>query len=202
MKKKIKGKKRIKGILATLCLFIFFAAGCGESAAFDTTTIEFDKDGDIIQTIVEDFPKDFYDVEELRKMNQTEVDEYNQSVGEEAVEIINTEYDGNAVKIAMKYKNTDAYFALNKSSLFYGTVEQALSEGYDLDITLNNIKDNSLVTGSDLREMKDKHIVILDENVDIQTYGSILYVSDDVTCDKSKKLATVSGEGKSYIVFK
>ena len=202
MKKKIDVIKRIEGVLATTCLLIFFVTGCGNASAIDTTTISIEKDGSIIQTVIEDFPMDYYDIDELKDMNQSEVDEYNQNVSKETVEIKNMESDGNTVKVVMEYKNADAYYDLNGSPIYFGTIEEAQQAGYDLNITLNSLKDDSSITKDELMEMGDKHIVILNENVNLETFGTILYASDGVTCKKNKKLATVSGDGKSYIVFK
>lgn len=202
MKKKTDVIKRIEGILATICLLIFFVTGCGKASAIDTTTIAIEKDGSIIQTVIEEFPMDYYDVDELKSMNQSEVDEYNQNVSKEAVKIKNTESDGNTVKVVMEYKNADAYYDLNGSPIYFGTVEQAQKAGYDLNVTLNSMKDDSSITKNELMEMGDRHIVILNENVNLKTFGTILYASEGVTCESNKKLATVSGDEKSYIVFK
>lgn len=201
MKKKIDAAKRIKGILGTTCLLFIFLTGCGNKDAITTNTVSIGKGGIITQTIVEDFPMDTYDIEELKQMNEEEVNEYNTQTGAENISIKKTETDGSKVTVVMEYESANAYYEFNHKDLYVGTVEQAKTAGYDMNTPLKDIKTGKALTKEEVDVIGEKHIVIVTEPIDVKTFGTVLYISDGVTY-KNKKLVTVSGEHTAYIVFK
>ena len=83
--------KRIEGILVSICLLFVFLTGCGEVSLQSGTNLQLEKDGSVMVTYIEEFSSDYYDLEELKKMNEEEVNAYNTKVGRNAVEIISTE---------------------------------------------------------------------------------------------------------------
>lgn len=200
MKKKIDSTKRIKGILVTICLFFISLTGCG-TPRITENTIAIADNGEIVQTILEEFPTDTYDIDELKEMNEKEVKEYNDKAGKESIIIKKTEMTDSRVMVVMEYENASDYYGYNREPFYTGTLEQAKKAGYDMSVELKSIKDDSVLSKEELSEMGDKHIVILSEEQNVITPGNILYISDGVTY-KDKKLATVSGGNPSYIVFK
>ena len=102
----------------------------------------------------------------------------------------------------MQYANTDDYIAMTENALFFGTVEQAQKVGYDMNVSLTSIDKAKTLTKEELLTMGKAHIAIVTEPTNVKTFGNILYISDGVTVEQNKKLATVSGENTAYIVFK
>lgn len=194
--------KRTGCILLVVCFLFISLTGCGSSTDVSVSTLQLHKDGSITQIIVEDFPEEEYNFEELMQMNQQEVDDYNESVSKEAVRINQMKLDDKNVVVDMEYTGANAYFGLNGTVLYFGTVDQAKAAGYDLNVTLNSVSKDETLSPEELKEMGNRHIAIVNEAVDVLTYGKILYVSDGVTAGKNKKLATVAEDETAYIVFK
>lgn len=201
MKKKINARKRIEGF-GIICLLFLFLTGCREENMPEGRTLALQKDGSITQTIVDDFSMDYYDFDELSQMNREEVEEYNSSVNREAVTIDDMKTDGSKITVIMQYANTDDYIAMTENALFFGTVEQAQKAGYDMNVSLTSIDKAKTLTKEELLTMGKDHIAIVTEPTNVKTFGNILYISDGVTVEQNKKLATVSGENTAYIVFK
>ncbi|MDD6202811.1 MAG: hypothetical protein PUB13_07725 [Lachnospiraceae bacterium] len=201
MKKKINARKRIEGF-GIICLLFLFLTGCREENMPEGRTLALQKDGSITQTIVDDFSMDYYDFDELSQMNREEVEEYNSSVNREAVTIDDMKTDGSKITVIMQYANTDDYIAMTENALFFGTVEQAQKVGYDMNVSLTSIDKAKTLTKEELLTMGKAHIAIVTEPTNVKTFGNILYISDGVTVEQNKKLATVSGENTAYIVFK
>ena len=102
-----------------------------------------------------------------------------------------------------------SYMGYNNKTLFVGTIQEAYSEGYDLNISLTDVKDSSNTIGKqELLEMGEKHIVIIQlpstmtDGMRLQCFGEILYISDGVN-PVSKKTADIEqSQGVSVVVFK
>lgn len=97
----------------------------------------------------------------------------------------------------------------NTEGFFAGTISDAYTAGYELDMTLQAASDNNSkqsVSKSDLLSMGDTHIVILsrfddDEPIVVNCYNDILYVSDGVTVTGKKSAAVDAMDGYGIIVF-
>lgn len=202
MKRYITVGKRIEGILVSICLLFVFLTGCGEVSLQNGTNLQLEKDGGVTVTYIEEFPSDYYSVEELKLMNQAEVDDYNAKHSVPVVEIIDTQTDGNKLTLIMHYNSVDDYGEMNDVVLFGGTVGQAAASGYDLHREFVEVKSDEKVSEINLDELSMNHIMIIDEAATIHTYSKILYVTEGVVVSQDKKMATVTGEDRAVIVFK
>ena len=108
------------------------------------------------------------------------------------------------VHLVMTFRKSEDYTGLYRQALFSGTVKDAFNAGYDLDITLNSVKEEgATINKQDILDMGEKHIAVVRETTTVKTYGGILYISDDVTMGPDDRTATVTnGESLSYIIFK
>jgi hypothetical protein len=71
------GKNRIAGIvMAAAAVVSLTLLGCG-SEDQDVTSVSVNKNGEIDTTVVEDFDKDYYSLDDLVKMSDEEVSSYN-----------------------------------------------------------------------------------------------------------------------------
>ncbi len=194
-------KRKIQVILS--CVLLVLASGCGSKISVDETTLAVQKDGSMVLTIIEDFDKDYYNIEELKEMNQLEVGQYNASIGEDVVEIKSMEVEEEQITVVMDYNNSTSYSGLNGKEVFFGTIEEAYDAGYDFDVTLTSAESSVRVIGkNEILQMSDYYILILDEALQVQTFKDILYFSEGISLAGDEKLATVTGETLSYIVFK
>ena len=199
--------KRIEGILFSTCLLLFFLTGCGEVSLQDGTNLELQKDGGVMVTYIEEFPSDYYDLDELIRMNEEEVAAYNSKVGREAVEIISTESDGDKVTLSMHYRNVDDYGSMNGGAMFHGTVSQAQSAGYNLSGTFTEIKSGEIAAAMDWENLAEHHLIVAkgpdaDYTASIHTYKKIVYATANVTVSDDGRMATVKGDQQFIIVFK
>lgn len=199
--------KRIEGILLSTCLLLFFLTGCGEVSLQNGTNLELQKDGGVMVTYIEEFPSDYYDLDELIRMNEEEVAAYNTKAGREAVEIISTETDGDMVTLSMHYRNVDDYGSMNGGAMFHGTVAQGQTAGYDLSGTFIDIKTGNPVAVMDWENLAEHHLIVAkgpdaDYTAAIHTYKKIVYTTANVTVSEDGRTATVKGNEQSIIVFK
>lgn len=196
-----------KGLALVLIIAVMAMglAGCGESSdsAVTETTIELKKNGSVIHTIVEDFAEDYYDLQELENMIQTSCDSYNASAGADAVVVTEVAEEEGVLTLKMTYKDTSAYAGFNKLALFAGTVKDAYNAGYDLDVTLYSMEDDSESIGKEeILGMGEKHIAIVREAVDVKVWNKVLYASGDVLATGDSKTVMVGDNSAlTYIIF-
>ena len=193
-------------IVPILMILICVMVGCGKvnASSSDMDTVSFMKDGKIVQTIVEDFDQDYYDVDELSEMTKKKIDLYSDSDGDIVCESVD-ESDG-IITVKISYQTDEDYMDFNSRELFFGTVKEADEAGYVVkDMVLD---DGESLSDEQLGQIENNRVVIIqtkaEEELGINVYGKILYVSGDVT-QSGKKDAVIGAtdEGKlSCIVFK
>jgi len=202
-------KLKAAGILAVLMIWLT-ACGSGADAGQETmNSLTLDKDGSVENTIIEGFDKDYYDLDGLNTMIKDSIEQYCRQNPTAEITLKGSEVSDGQVRVSMKYDSAASYMGYNSKTLFAGTIQEAYSEGYDLDISLTDVKDSSNTIGKqELLEMGQKHIVIMElpstmtDGMRLQCFGEILYVSDGVN-PVSKKTADIEqSQGVSVVVFK
>jgi len=190
-----------------LLLVAFLLAGCGK-ATVEMTTIAIQKDGTIEHTMIEDFNEESVDT--LRDMMLEKAAAYNKSGSGEGDITVNTVEAGDGVvKVVMAYPDAAAFDGFMnmdvvavdpalRAPFFYGTVEDAYMQGYDLEIRLQSAEDEGTLQGkNDLLSMGKNKLIIYDNEmnlgapVQISTQEKPLYISDNVTV-AGKNLVEVS----------
>lgn len=204
--------------ISLLVLLGFILSGCGKTTV-EVTTIAIQKDGTIVHTMVENFGEESVDT--LQSMMQEKVDIYNDdNSGTEGSITINTvETDEGMVKVVMTYPDAasfDGFMNMDvvavdpalRAPLFYGTVEDAYMQGYDMEISLESAEEGDGLQGkNDLLSMGKNKLIIYDNEmnqgaaVQISTQEKPLYISDNVTV-AGKNLVEVSETDKlAYILL-
>lgn len=176
--------------------------GCAFGGEVDTTTIIVEKSGAVVEAIVEDFDKDYYNADELEQMIAEEIGDYNKTAGAEQVELDSFEQDEQSgqIRLKIRYATASDYMQMNERELFFGTVSQAYEAGYAF-VSMIDQKTNSAVSEADILEMGDKKIVICEEAINIQTPGKITYASQGVTVTDKTAALPDDGETLSYIIY-
>lgn len=192
------GMRSRKGlIIGTACLFFGILAGCG-TGKFDTTTLVFESKGELVLHIVDEFDENEYDYEELKALNEAEVNVYN-SYGKGKATIEGSNLKDGIVRIDIRYDSDDAYFDMNNVVLFYGNVDEARNAGYNLTGKVTGTSGEGLLEQNAWADMKDQRVVVVSEEIAVNMPGKILYAGDGVTLTGAKN-ATVEGEGLHYII--
>lgn len=193
--------KTILMIMAAACIM----AGCGSLGvkAPEMSTISIQKDGKIMQTIVDQFERNYYDVDELEKMTQEKIKRYSNEADDIICESVE-EKDGMII-VKMTYQTDSDYTDFNNRELFYGTVSEASKQGYALSDLVS--KDGTSISETELSELSENHVVVIQtaagEELGVNVYDKILYTSGNITLSGKKDAIIEAGEESmlSYIVF-
>lgn len=207
--------KKINRILPVLGM-VLLLGGCGKKMA-EVTTIEIMKDGSIRHTMVEDFGEE--SAEALQSLMDEKAAAYNSSAAGGSVAVEDVEASEGIVRVVMTYPDAQAFDGFMnmdvvavdpalRAPFFYGTVEEALMQGYDLEVTLQGVEEEGSLQGkSDLLAKGESTLLIYDNQmnlgapVQISLQEKPVYISDNVTV-ADKNLVEVTGEDKlAYILL-
>ncbi|MGL5259856.1 MAG: hypothetical protein ACRC7V_07080 [Lachnospiraceae bacterium] len=189
-------------IVVLLFFSMFLLTSCNRNVEITETTIEVNKDNSITYTIIEAFDQSYYSLEELKAMNEEEVESFNKANNEENVSIVSTEVIENQIKLIMKYNSYESFRKMQDRVFFVGTVKEAKTAKFDFSSTFISIKNGEVVPVEDVLEHENLKVVILKNNCDVVMYKNIMYISDNVEVTKDKKLVKVKEEELSYIILK
>ena len=204
--------------ISLLVLAGFILGGCGKTTV-EVTTIAIQKDGTIEHTMIEDFGEE--SVDSLRSMMMEKVAAYSESDPEagNGITVNTVEADGSVVKVVMTYPDADSFDGFMnmdvaavdpalRAPFFYGTVEDAYMQGYDLDITLQSADGGETLQGkNELLTMGKNKIIIYDNEmnlgapVQISTQEEPLYISDNVTVAGKKVMEVSETDRLAYILL-
>lgn len=195
-----------KFVAFLICLIVALTLlGCDEEdITFDEPAIEVYKNGKISQTIVENFDKPYYDIEELKQYIESHVDECNALLGDEGQIVLKDVYSvNNNVFAIMEYENINAIKTFTEEEYFYGTVNEAYDAGYTMDVSLKSLSDGEIIGKPEIMDMKKNHIFIIPDSGIVHTSYKILYVSAGIEFvdDKTVRVAG-DADGLAYIVTK
>ena len=192
--------KQILMIMAACAL-----TGCGSfgTKAPEMSTLSIQKDGTIKQTIVDQFERNYYDVDELERMTQEKIERY--SDGTDHIVCESVEENDGTVIVKITYQTSADYTDFNHRELFYGSVSEALEQGYSLEGLISG--DGTSLSDSETSQLSDNHVVIVQtaagEELDVNVYDKILYTSENITLSGKKDAIIGAGEEStlSCIVF-
>lgn len=208
-------KRIVIWTVACLSLCAMFV-GCGKNEEVNvpitTNTVEVTEDGRLIAYIVEDFDKDYYDINELKSMVDEEIAAYNtenaglvtqQGSAPVIVEKVAMAEDGSKkAVVALNFQNAALYSDYMGKEAFLGTVSDAAEKGYVLDGMLKSVKNDELLIGEQLKKSQDKTILIIKDSVMVRTYNDVQYLSKNASLTKEGFVnAQTQGELK-YIIIK
>ena len=208
-------KRIVIWTVACLSLCAMFV-GCGKTGDVNvpitTNTVEVSEDGRLIAYSVEDFDKDYYDINELKSMVDEEIAAYNTAkanlVTQEGstpviVEKVAMAEDGSKkAVVALSFQNAALYSDYMGKEAFLGTVSDAAEKGYVLDGMLKSVKNDELLIGEQLKKSQDKTILIIKDSVMVRTYNDVQYLSKNASLTKEGFVnAQTQGELK-YIIIK
>lgn len=210
--------RKIGKLMIVFCLCAVFLAGCGEAKVpeiVSTTTVEVGQDGQITLWLIGEFDNADYTLSELASIAREEVARFNTSRGAGTTEAVLIEKveavpDGGK-KVAVVYKfpgwkectefiGNDLFFGTNQ--LYYGTVGDAGSNGYDTGVSLRNVKDNTLLSGEGLAQLSGQKVVITDLGANIYCPGRVTHISDGATVNEDGSINSFNAEGLVYILLK
>ena len=190
--------------LLTVGILSGLLCACGMfGGKVDTTTVSFDKNGAVTETIIEDFSQPYYDVEELKGDISAEISGYNSKSGDaEAIVLGEVELsEDKQIRVEMKFKTYADYKAFNEKELFWGTVADAYGAGYEFTSMRDVNQEGVVLSAADVLEKGDMHIVVLEEAQQIIVPGKICYISDGVSLVEEKRAVSLNEGQNAFIIY-
>lgn len=192
-----------------------FLWGCGGKEQDNIgqlgTTIDLQKDGSVVVSIVDEFSPDLYSSDGLKEMILSEAAAFIQENPQHKVTVDKIEEKDALVEVVMTYSSADAYTAFNADAyngdtIFYGKVKDAYDAGISLDTTLHHVKNEETISKDGLMQLGDRNILIMGKPATIRTKSNITYISDGITVSGKKTATLTKPEGAEttglyYIVF-
>ena len=162
------------GRLGVACILLtVLLSGCGQIGIPENVqepTLAVTDGGQVTACMVGKFDKFYYDLDELTEMARAEAAAYGGTLGKTApvrVDGVKASDDGgNRVIVTYIFDSPESYEGFLRTVLqfdellFYGTVSEALAQGYGGGVTLKSVKDDSIMTGAELAQNQEKHLII------------------------------------------
>lgn len=183
-------------------LFCLSLLGCGDESDLQSM-LKLKKNGQVTGIIVEEFDKSYYDVTELEEMIRVEIAEYNTNAGSERITLESIEVLDGMVRAKFCYTTYADYAAFNETDFFAGTVEEAKALGINLNHVMVEAGKNNTISPQQLEELSEYNLVMWQDNILVEVPAKILYHTEDLTLQGSKKIISGSdSEGPFYLIYK
>lgn len=186
---------KCRWILSGLMVGILLLSGCSSSLdSITENTMILEKKGSISDISVEDFSGNTYNMEDLRRFVQEEIESYNTGAGAENIVLEELNTDSDQVWLQLSYMGMEDYNSFN------GT-DYVLSDLADTRISgaFTSAADGSTVKAEDITEA-DLKVLKIGDAMDIICRGKVLYYNAYVT--ENSGTFTSSGEGEAILVFR
>ncbi len=168
-------------VIAAAALGIF--TGCSKFEP-DGTAVLAGKNGKVTAVVMEALDQSYYDSTELQNLINTSVAEYNASAGTEKIKVKKFQASDQKAELTMEYAGGADYAAFNDVAFFNGDILSAYDAGYSFDTTFQKIEKgnvvNASVNRSEVLNSYNYYTVILEEPMEVQVEGSLVYVSSNV----------------------
>ena len=153
------------GWLTVPVLLVSLLTGCGQAVpkTIEESTLVIFKDGRLTAYLVGEFDKSYYDLTELTAMAQDEAAEFGgtKDTAPGKMESVEPAEDGSGrVVVTYTFDSAGSYEGFIEDMLFYGTVEEALAQGYSTNVSLQSVKDDTLLSGRELSQEPEKHLIV------------------------------------------
>jgi uncharacterized lipoprotein NlpE involved in copper resistance len=203
-------------LIIMMVLFLFSLTGCWNQEEINPipefkldNAIAIDEAFSITATLVDSFSESYYRREELLVMVSEEASAFNTQFGAGSMRVEKVETGQDLVNVVINFANQRAYENYFEAVIFIGTIEEALNNGFKLDVAFNDTSNGETVTLDSFASTRDIKIFITNEHtvkapLTVETFGKILYVSDGVDKwlgNNSVRIADAVGEF-TYVVFK
>ena len=205
-------------VVTAVCLGIggVFLSGCGEQeqvyVPIVSNTLEVNEAGNLIAYIVEDFDKDYYDINELKTMVETEIAAYNEKnaglaegAGRAPIivdKVMMAEDGSKKAVVALNFNNSLVYEDYMQEEIFFGTVAEAMAEGYDLAGVMKSVKKGEALTGEKLQKAGNQQILIVGDAVTVRTYSAVQYLSDNAVLTTNGYVDATTADSLKYMIVK
>lgn len=196
--------KKISLTILIPLIFSFALTACSDDdAKYAETTLSVAKRGKVTERIVENFDKDYYNLEELKGEFTESIQKYNDSIGAEEIRLKNIELKDSRIYVDLDFNGPSDYERFVGEKLFVGSISDAYDNGYSMDVTLKGTEKGDKIGKVQIMGMSNDSIIILSEHVRIKTFRDIAYVSANVDLIDSDEARVLSeSDGLAYLILK
>ncbi len=195
-------KKTVALLICIMMPLLFAGCKTQNPDKIGTSTVYVDKDGKVIETIVEDFSMPYYDEAELKESIESQIADYNASAGVDVIKLTHFEVKNQIVKTQTEFLGASAYSEYNNTVMFSGTISEALSKGYSMDVILKNPSDeNETIDLYQILTMQDKRVVILEDASRLRVPEKMLYVTDDTVVIDEYEVDAFENTDATIIIY-
>lgn len=185
-------------------LLLGLLAGCGRYKEYGKNIMEFSKEGQIEEILLESFQEAYYSKEELISSIEAEVSSYNDGSDSQLVTFDRCEIKAETAEVHMSYESAEDYAAFNHVNMFYGDISTFVESAYHSYVDLRDVNGTEIPLSSIVASGEDYRVVVLDMDCIVEVSGKICYISDGVSLI-SKKAADITIDDDTayaYIVYK
>ena len=184
--------KRISAAALVMSFTILGLTACGKETV-GVSTVSVDKTGKVSSVLYENFDKDYYSLDELKAMADEEISGYNSEYDEPRITLSDLQIfeEESVVKLSMDFESASDYSYYNQVDMFYGTVEEARTAGYNINLNLVDANGDK-IDPSIIDQNPDRHIIITSDRTNLKTPYNIQYMSMGVTCPAKKEAELTS----------
>ncbi len=197
-------KRKVIGLALLLTALL---AGCGEEewngADAQVTTLGIDKEGHVLEVIVEDFAESYYDEAELKQTLEANIAAYIADAGQSEEEgkpitLQEIKKEGTKICVRTEYLTTEDYTDFTYENLYYGTVRQGRLRGYEMPSRLESVDGGIYGVGD---ADADHHAVFSDGRDHIVTPYKIIAVTPGVTVLSDREADFSGAEGRGAVLL-
>ena len=184
-------------ILLAMCMML----GCGNKYELNSDSVTLNDDGSVNALMVESFDQPYYSEDELMGMVNDEVAEFNVKYGKDKIKVVEHKLKDGKMILEMKFADVTAYNNYMPDNIYVGTISGAAGSGYDLNRSLNVAgKDGATIGKSELLEMGDKKVCIVNKATNIRVPDKIKYYSQGMEL-KDKTTAAAEVANCYFIIY-
>ena len=165
----------------------------------EAPTILVEKKGRITLWQVGEFSRDDYILSELQTFAQEETAQFNLSRGVDGavtLESVEMQEDSSLAVVKYQFDGWESCTRFCGEVFFFGTVKEAVRQGFSAGVALTGVKDGAQVPESQLAQWTDRSLVVTDMKANIYCSGTVTHVSSGAVLNKARGREMVT----SYIL--
>ncbi len=210
--------KKKKGIVLGCMITAMAICLCGcslskksSAKAKDSEIVTVGEDNSVVVTYTDDFDEEYYDKDELEKLVDSEIKEFNETYALDKTkgitkESLNVKSKKATLKLKFScYQDYETYCknyvsSTRNTKLFIGTYEEAVAAGYNFSGKCTKTEDSSEMTVEDIQNEKGVGVFYTNEGTTIKFPGEIISIGQNVTVKDG--LAKTTDKRENYIIYK
>lgn len=204
-KRYIMKKRMMTGVLF---LMLLLCSACGnknlQADSVEENTLLIKQDGSVQAAILEEFDREYYDIDEAKGFIQDAIEEYNETKGKESVifnDLKRSPFDDDKVCLIVTYKDMDTYDDVTGAKIRHLTIDEAAEEEL-LPEELTSLREGSITDGKAVAEENTQYKVItLSSKFHVMVEGKIKYYTNAAVLNNAA-VETAGKRKKAVIIYK